>query len=255
MIKVAKMLNLPIENIKLVKGNRKVDEKHKENFKKRIVKRGFADTIKVAKRGNEYFAVEGQHRLRALVELGLSKVPCSIIDWVDVDDFDDVQSFIISLNDNNKRWILPDYVKSYADKGILEYVYLKKQMSKYDSLSPGLVATIYDGIKRSHDPLKSGKLRFINKEASDQIISVLNDMVNKWSKKKLPAQALRGAASKIILSPDPIGYCRAFKIAASNHIAAESKKKDPQPIPDGDDSMDFWFDNTVIEVYKALNNQ
>lgn len=251
MIKIAKTRTIPVKDIKLIKGNRKVYESHKEKFKRRIQENGFGDTIKVVQRRNEYYAVEGQHRLRALFELGITNVPCSIVDWVNVDDFNDLQSFIISMNANNKKWDLVDYVKSFADKNIKEYVYLQKQINKYSKqISPGVVATIYDGVKRGHKQLKKGNLKFINKEASDFLISSLAEMVDRWGKSKLPAQALRHASFLILTSDDIKGYFEAFKLAATTQLTIGK-----EPIPDGDLTSINWFENTVQETYNALNNK
>lgn len=250
MLKFAEVAMIATDKIEFIEGNRDVAENHKEKMKSLIEDYGFADTIKVMKQGKRYFALEGQHRLRALTELGAKQVPCSIIDWLDAEDFDEVQHFIINMNAHNKQWSLYDYVKSFADSGIEEYKHLRHQMIVYSkTISNGVVATMYDGVKRSHKQLKEGKLKFPNREFSDLMIEDISKMVSQWGKRKLPAQALRQAAFMIVNTKEPYAYLRAFKLAVSNHLSSS-----PEPIPDGDDSFAFWFENTVQETYKLLKN-
>jgi hypothetical protein len=250
MIKIAKMATVPLNRIKTINGNREVSESHKEQFKRLIQKRGFGGSLNVGVKNQDYYILEGQHRLRALFELGVREVPCSIIDWIDVDNFDEVQPFIIDMNAHNKKWQLEDYIKSFADKSLKEYVYLRKQIQKYsNTLSPGVVVTIYDGVKRGHKQLKKGNLIYINKEFSDFLIETLSKMVDQWSKKKLPAQTLRQATYMILNSDDPYGYTRAFKLATTTQLTTGK-----EPMPDGDDTFAHWFENTVEETYLIIKN-
>lgn len=240
------MLNT--DEILFLDGNRDVTESHKEKMKSLIEDFGFADTIKVAKSQGRYYALEGQHRLVALRDLGVNKVPCSIVDWVDSEDFDEIQTFIINMNAHNRAWVLFDYVKSFADKGIREYSTLKRAMIDYSkTLSNGVVATIYDGVTRGHNSLKEGNLRFVNEALSDRMIEDFSNMVLKYGKKKLPAQHLRNAAYFIIKSDDAYQYLRAYKLAVGNHITATQ-----EPLPDGDEGISYWFENTVQDMYETI---
>lgn len=250
MLKFAEVAMVATNKIHFVEGNRDVAESHKEKMKSLIEDYGFADTIKVMKEGNRYYAIEGQHRLKALKELGAKEVPCSIVDWLSTEDFDEVQNFIISMNAHNKQWTLYDYVKSYSDKGIEEYKHLRHQMIAYSkTLSNGVVATIYDGVLRAHSKLKKGNLTFMNKEVSDHVAENISNMVSKWGKKNLTSQALRHACYIIINKDEPYAYLRAFKLAVSNHLSSSK-----EPLPDGDESFNFWFDTTVEETYNLLKN-
>lgn len=248
MINFAKVQMLNTDEISFLDGNRDVAEPHKEKMKSLIEEFGFADTIKVAKSKGRYYALEGQHRLVALRDLGVKKVPCSIVDWVDSEDFEEIQAFIINMNAHNKAWVLFDYVKSYADKGIREYITLKRAMIDYSkTLSNGVVATMYDGITRSHRSLKEGNLKFVNEALSDRMAEDFSTMVIKYGKKKLPAQHLRNAAHAIIRSKDAYQYLRAYKLAVNSHITATN-----EPLPDGDEGFQFWFENTVQGMYETI---
>lgn len=250
MLKFAEVAMIATDKIEFVEGNRDVAENHKEKMKSLIEDYGFADTIKVMKEGNRYYAIEGQHRLTALRELGAKEVPCSIVDWLTAEDFDEVQNFIISMNAHNKQWNLYDYVKSYSDKGVEEYKHLRHQMITYSkTLSNGVVATIYDNTLRTHKSLKEGKLKFSNKELSDHMAEVISKTASQWGKKKLTTQALRYACYRILHTDEPYAYLRAFKLAVSNHLSSSK-----EPLPDGDESFNFWFDTTVEETYNLLKS-
>ena len=115
MINIAETKMLPIDSIKFIDGNREIVESHVQKMYDLIEDNGFADTIKVAKKKDSYYAVEGQHRIVALKLHNVSTIPCSIVDWLD-EDFEEIQGFIIDLNAHNRTWTLYDYVKSWADK-------------------------------------------------------------------------------------------------------------------------------------------
>jgi hypothetical protein len=248
MLNFAKVETLPIKKIDYVLGNRDLNNSHKEKMKSLIQDYGFADTIKVFKKGSRYYALEGQHRLQALRELGAESVPCSIVDWLDGEDFDDVQRFIIDLNAHNRVWSLYDYVKSFSENGVKEYKHLRSKMIEYQKvLSNGVVATIYDGVERGHKQLKNGTLKFVNQDLSDHVIEEFANMVAKWGKSNLPAQALRKAATLILRSEDAYGYVNAFKYAVTNQITSTKTS-----IPDGDESFTLWFNNVVKDTYSLM---
>jgi hypothetical protein len=248
MINVSQTEVLPITSINFVEGNREVSESHVQKMYNLISENGFADTIKVVKKKNKYYAVEGQHRVQALKLHKIAQVPCSVIDWID-SDFEDIQSFIIDLNAHNKQWTLYDYVKSWSDKKIPEYMHLRNQMINYQkTLSNGVVATCYDGIERGHPSIKSGNLKFINKEFSEDLCETLSTLVSRYGKRRMPAQVLRHAAKLIInYKEDRYGMLKAFQLASSNHLSVNR-----DPLPDGDESFAYWFKNTVVEFYKNL---
>jgi len=242
MIKIAKTKMLPVNSIKFIDGNREIVESHATKMFNLIEENGFADTIKVAEKDGEYYAVEGQHRIVALKLHNVKEVPCSIIDWID-EDFEEIQSFIIDLNAHNRQWNLYDYVKSWADKKLPQYTHLRNQMINYQkTLSNGVVATSYDGVVRSHPSIKNGSLKFIDKTFSDTLVDTLSQMVSKWGKKRLPAQVLRQASDMILSHKDDrYGMLRAFKLAAVNHLTTSN-----EPMPDGDESFKYWFENNVL---------
>lgn len=241
---ISKVEMLPLTKISLIDGNRDINESHVQKMYDLIADNGFADTIKVVQRGKKYFAVEGQHRLESLRLHKIKEVPCSIIDWLG-DDFEEIQSYIIDLNAHNRSWTLYDYVKSWSDKKIPNYVHLRNQMINYQkTLSNGVVATCYDGLARSHSPLKKGKLKFIDVTFSNDLVETLSKLVGSFGKKKLPAQVLRHAGVKMLNFDDKYGILKAFKFSVTTHLSSTS-----EPLPDGDESFGYWFENVVVNVY------
>lgn len=241
-IRYAEVKMLPLDELNLFDGNRDVQNAHVQKMVNLIEDNGFADTIKVALIKGKYYILEGQHRFEALKILNTKKAPCSIIDWLG-EDFEEIQKYIISLNSNNKNWSLYDYVKSWSEKKIPEYVHLRHQMIQFNkTLSNGVVATAFDGIPRTHQPLIKGKLSFINRATSDTIAEEFSELVTKYGKKKIPAQVLRNAGVKIIKSDTPYDDLRAFKKAVNSFLSSSDS-----PLPDGDESFGYWYQQTIPE--------
>lgn len=238
----AEVKMLPIDDLHLFDGNRDTQNSHIQRMVNLIEDNGFADTIKVASIKGKHYILEGQHRWEALKILNVEEVPCSIIDWLG-EDFEEIQRYIVSLNSSNKNWNLYDYVKSWSEKKIPEYSHLRSQMIQYNkTLSNGVVATAFDGIMRGHKPLMNGKLSFIDKTASDTIAEEFSQLVAKYGKKKVPAQVLRQAAIRIIKSETIYEDLRAFKKAVNSFLSASDT-----PLPDGDESFAYWYDQTIPE--------
>lgn len=245
MIKISRVKSIEISSIKFIDGNREINESHVQKMYNLINENGFADTIKVAEHNNEFYCLEGQHRIEALKLHKVKEVPCSVIDWLGY-DFEEIQQYVIDLNAHNKQWNLYDYTKSWADKKIYQYVHLRNQMISYQkTLSNGVVATCYDGVVRSHPNLKNGKLSFVNQSFSDDLTETLSKMVAKYGKTKLPAQVLRNAAQMIVnFKEDKYKLLQSFQRAAANHIATSK-----EPLADGDEGFKYWFKNVVFSYY------
>ena len=251
MFNIAKVETLKTSSINFIDGNREVSESHVQKMYNLITENGFADTIKVVKIDNKFYAVEGQHRIEAIKLHGIKEVPCSVIDWLS-GDFEEIQQYIIDLNAHNKSWSLYDYVKSWADKKNNNYIHLRNQMISYQkTLSNGVVASCYDGISRSHKNLKKGSFNYIDKKFSDDMVDLFSQLVIKWGRKKLGSPALRLAAVLIIkekTTEDRYKMLKAFQISVLNHLTTSQ-----EPIPDGDESFIYWFNNVVVELNNTLN--
>lgn len=251
MLNIARVEILNISSINFIDGNREINQSHVQKMYSLIAENGFADTIKVVELDNIYYAVEGQHRIEALRMHGIVKVPCSVIDWLP-NDFEDIQQYIIDLNAHNKSWTLYDYVKSWSDKKKPNYMHLRNQMISYQkTLSNGVVASCYDGVLRSHPNIKDGTFSYIDKYFSDDLIESLSKLVTKWGRKKLGSPALRQAAKLIVrekTSKERYNMLKSFEFSVSNHLSTSD-----EPIPDGDESFIYWFNNVVREINKRLS--
>tara|TARA_R110000796_G_scaffold9655_2_gene32917 strand:+ start:5380 stop:6141 length:762 start_codon:yes stop_codon:yes gene_type:complete len=248
-IKIAKTELLNSNIIETISGNRMTNKPHIQKMYSLIGKFGFADTIKVVKHKKKYYVLEGQNRLEALKQHKIDTVPCSVIDWID-GTFVDLQKFIISLNAHNRKWDLADYIHSYSSNKIREYLWLKKQIATYGKeLSTGVIVTCYNGVMRSQNALKEGKLSFIDETFSDNLVYQFSILVKRFSKKQLPAQVLRQAAYLILKKDDLYGYLKTFRLAVMNHLTVSK-----EPLPDGDEAFKYWFDNVVEELYTMRND-
>ena len=117
---------------KFLHGNRDVDEAHVEKIKSSIKKIGYIlHPIAV----NEQFQIiDGQHRFCALRDLNMP------IDYYITKDATIDQC--VELNQINKRWKIADFVKSYADRGDLNFSYLQALKSSFDNLPDTVVMDV-----------------------------------------------------------------------------------------------------------------
>lgn len=253
-IPVAEVKMLNVNDLIMSEENRDLNPAHVSKMSKLIASNGFADTIKVKEENGVYIIIEGQHRLEALKELGVTKVPCSVVSWFDKmkdedEDFS-LQQYVVSLNAHNKKWNIYDYVKSFANSDSKNKKYFeiirRSMIQNQKYLSNGVIATCFDGQRRYHAVLKSDKFKFedSNVEFSLLLIEELSDLVGAHGKKKLSAQVMRGAACEIFNAKGDkrYKYLSGFKKAVRYHFAAHTEA----PIPDGDDSFTYWFKQTVI---------
>ena len=96
------------------------------NIAKSIVNYGFITGLFVVPKLNDkgetigYMLFEGHHRLSAINlvnEWGFSldKIPCIVVDWLNADELKRVNTLLIKINVEYKKWELIDYIKNYAD--------------------------------------------------------------------------------------------------------------------------------------------
>ena len=199
MIKMPKFKLIKSSDIVSSKVNREVSLPHVDRMKNLILKNGFADAIKVSPLGSKYISIEGQHRIQALVSLGVSEIPCLVIDWVDsqhkVDEF---QQFIIDLNASNKTWSLIDYIKSHSDKGDENYSYLLSKINEAKGLiSAGAVASMYTGERRGNSVLKQGNYYPSDVLFSDKIFSKCMDLVSRCGKDKITFKFINNLSVRV----------------------------------------------------------
>ena len=70
----------PVSALKFSTVNRDIVNNHSKNFIKKISAYGWIVPIVIDDKGN---IIEGHHRVKAAIDMGLKYVPAYIIDWVD----------------------------------------------------------------------------------------------------------------------------------------------------------------------------
>lgn len=132
--------NYQINKLKHAGVNRKIVELHRDSFKKKMVEFGFLVPIIVDHKAN---LIEGHHRVECAKQMGIETLPAYIIDWIDAKNKDEYQKFIMSINNNNRKWTALDYLESYSQTR-KDYSYvLKKYYETKDVFSVGNVLNIY----------------------------------------------------------------------------------------------------------------
>lgn len=149
-----------IENIKLGKNNRKINEKHVMKLAESMKSHGYIKElpILVNKDGE---IIDGQHRYAACVHAHIKPVILEM--KTEKDDL------IPVINSMQKTWKLADYVNYYASKGYPDYIILKGLCStKNISIAAGF-AIFSDksshnyGITSTQHPLKLGTFKVADK--------------------------------------------------------------------------------------------
>ena len=109
-VKVGKFVaNYPLKELSQSLVNRDIVGKHSEQFGKKIQEFGFLVPIIADHKGN---IIEGHHRALSAESIGMKTVPVYIVNWVDTKNLDEYQKYIISLNNNNRKWTYKKKSKS-----------------------------------------------------------------------------------------------------------------------------------------------
>ena len=110
------------EMFKKLNGQRKVYQKHVDEIKESIEKFGWiCDPIRLTK-NHEVF--DGQHRLAALMELGMP------VEYIVIEDLTTEQALRI-INNTQRPWGINDYTESYSDTNKYSYSMILSLCQKY----------------------------------------------------------------------------------------------------------------------------
>lgn len=173
----------PVSALKFSTVNRDIVKQHASNFIKKISAYGWIVPIIIDKYGN---IIEGHHRVKAAIEMGLKCVPAYIIDWVDTSNLKEYQEYIMNLNASNRSWYAIDYLKTTAiNQPDYETVYNKYMASK-DILSVGNVLNMYFNSGASQR-FKDGKSRIKDKEFADYLFDKFFKLKAQYGKIKFQA--------------------------------------------------------------------
>ena len=171
--------------------NRDIVEKHADQFKRKIEKYGFLVPITIDQYGN---IVEGHHRALMAFLAGLETVPVYIVNWIDTNDLDEYQEYIINLNNANRSWTALDYLKTFSrNKSDYKYVFNQYNKTK-DVLSVGNLLNIYfcAGCNQSY---KKGISKIRDLNFSNYIFNRFYDLRKKYGSTKIQAFTINRTCS------------------------------------------------------------
>ena len=183
-VKIGKFELVEVSKLKGSSLNREVDLKHVNRMANKIMQEGFTQPITIAPSGH---VIEGAHRAMASKRLNLDKVPCYVIDWVNIEEDETYLDSIIKMNNSNKSWQNEDYLKSYSNINE-DYDYVLDKFNT-SNLSVGLVVNCY--FKKANKDFKSGKAYIEDKTLSDELVVMLNGLRETHGKDIMQSYALR----------------------------------------------------------------
>lgn len=181
----------PVSALKFSTVNRDIVKNHASNFIKKISAYGWIVPIVIDKYGN---IIEGHHRVKAAIEMGLKSVPAYIIDWVDTSNLKEYQEYIMNLNASNRSWYAIDYLKTTAiNQPDYNYVY-GKLIESEDILTVGNVLNIYFN-SGATQRFKDGKSRIKNKDFADYLYETFKNLRATWGKIKIQSFTINRTVS------------------------------------------------------------
>ena len=181
----------PVSALKFSTVNRDLVNSHASNFIKKISAYGWIVPIVIDKYGN---IIEGHHRVKAAIEMGLKSVPAYIIDWVDTSNLNEYQEYIMNLNASNRSWYAIDYLKTTAiNQPDYKYVYDKLIESK-DILTVGNVLNIYFN-SGATQRFKDGKSRIKDEAFGDYLFNEFLNLRAFWGKIKIQSFTINRTVS------------------------------------------------------------
>ena len=181
----------PVSALKFSTVNRDIVSTHASKFIKKISTYGWIVPIVIDKYGN---IIEGHHRVKAAIEMGLKSVPAYIIDWVDTSNLKEYQEYIMNLNASNRSWYAIDYLKTTSiNQPDYKYVY-DKLIESNKILTVGNVLNIYFNSGCSQ-MFKDGKSRIKDKEFADYLYETFKNLRANWGNKKIQSFTINRTVS------------------------------------------------------------
>lgn len=153
-------------------GNRDILDSRKNTIKNSILENGYIRNPIVVNENLEI--IDGQGRFEALKELGLP------IEYVIAHGAGHKEC--IALNANQKNWKTSDYVKSYAEIGIKEYVFVHEMCKMFPNLDQanivGVCMKVNNGGGSVSRYIKSGKLKLYHEETIPERLKLYEKLHN-----------------------------------------------------------------------------
>jgi len=176
-----------ISDLKMATVNRDTVTKHAENFKSKLNDYGWMMPIVVSSKGD---VIEGHHRIESAKLLKQKTIPAYVINWVDTDKEAEHLKAIIGLNNGNKAWLTPDYLKAFARNNKDYKIVYDAHLKNINNISVGNVANCFFG-KTKGTGFKKGKSKIIDLEFSLYLLEKISFLVAKHGKRKIQAYCVR----------------------------------------------------------------
>ena len=197
MTEVAKVYSTcDYDSFRKLKGNRNVLDARKKMLISSIKERGWIRNPIVCNEKMEI--IDGQGRFEALKELHMP-IEYVISPGATIQD-------CISLNIKQKNWSNQDYIDSYAENGVREYVVLKAIIKRYTTMNVSTICVVCGNVSTDGagmiNPIKTGTFQFYDEEN-------LHDRLNFVAKCLAVVQSSNGRERT---------WATAFKFAYSCHL-------------------------------------
>lgn len=158
------------DKFRKLKGNRTVLETRKQLLISSIKERGWIRNPITVNENMEI--IDGQGRFEALKELGLP-IEFVIANGATIQD-------CIALNIKQRNWSNLDYITSYAENGLQDYITLLKMIKKYPETNVSTISVLA-GINSTDgagmgDPIKRGTFVILDKEHLEDKIIFFNEV-------------------------------------------------------------------------------
>jgi hypothetical protein len=206
-----KIINLESEQYGLIGYmplNRPVTEAGVKKMKKSVMRNGCQRDVIVywdAKK-NKYFVIDGQHLVKALIELDLP-IRCRVNENKSETE---ITQLMIDLNNTSKSWKLEDYVHGWKESGKKDYRVLENAHTViYADIQLSVIIQAYTQQNRAKATkmVKEGTFTIVDRAKGEFYIDCVYDCSN-----FLPnTRQLNEALIKLMLSLDTYDHKRMIK--------------------------------------------
>jgi hypothetical protein len=232
--------SFPLIKLKRVENNRQIIDKNVQALKERILDVGFIGSITVTGSG---YILDGQHRALAMKELGQTKIPATVLNWVDEKDKKLVSKIIIALNNTGKVWTAQDYVEHYKDD-FTPYHHVHKAFNQYlDGMTANTITESVVGLGGGTKPFKDGEAELKNTKVSEALLLHIKSILDKYGKTNFPTIVSRNVIRFIH------AHCDGNLSLIGSVFNKIEKAIQEGTLPDGDKSIIEWLNN-VAEVWE-----
>lgn len=227
----------PLLKLNRVDGNRQIIGKNVDALKESILAIGFFGSITITKSG---LILDGQHRAKAMEELGQSTIPANILHWVDESDTDLIDKIIIALNNTGKKWSAENFVDIYKNK-LTPYHHVHKALLKYkDFTTVNTVTNAVVGQNGLNKQFTSGNAILKKESTYLCLLDNIKWIIDSYGKSNFPA-----LCSRVVIK-----YVHAHcndDTALINGIFKEIENAIKEDrLPDGEDSLRDFLDNISV---------